>query len=47
LIQRARSDPRVATSNERVQEAVQAGTQGICDVNLFGLSGEVFQVFDE
>lgn len=38
---------RVATSNERVQEAVQAGTQGIRDVKLFGLSNEVFGVFDE
>ncbi|TKX79409.1 ABC transporter ATP-binding protein, partial [Halorubrum sp. SD626R] len=38
---------RVATSNERVQEAVQAGTQGIRDVKLFGLAGEVFDVFDE
>ena len=38
---------RVATSNERVQEAVQAGTQGIRDVKLFGLSSEVFEVFDE
>ncbi|WP_049982651.1 ABC transporter ATP-binding protein [Halorubrum sp. BV1] len=38
---------RVATSNERVQEAVQAGTQGIRDVKLFGLAGEVFEVFDE
>ncbi|GAB3706459.1 ABC transporter ATP-binding protein [Halorubrum pallidum] len=38
---------RVATSNERVQEAVQAGTQGIRDVKLFGLTDEVFDVFDE
>ena len=38
---------RVATSNERVQEAVQAGTQGIRDVKLFGLSDEMFDVFDE
>lgn len=38
---------RVAASNERVQEAVQAGTQGIRDVKLFGLSNEVFDVFDE
>lgn len=38
---------RVAASNERVQEAVQAGTQGIRDVKLFGLSDEVFDVFDE
>ncbi|WP_435073279.1 ABC transporter ATP-binding protein [Halorubrum sp. HHNYT27] len=38
---------RVATSNERVQETVQAGTQGIRDVKLFGLSAEIFEVFDE
>jgi subfamily B ATP-binding cassette protein MsbA len=38
---------RVATSNELVQEAVQAGTQGIRDVKLFGLSNEVFDAFDE
>ncbi|MYL15303.1 ATP-binding cassette domain-containing protein [Halorubrum terrestre] len=38
---------RVATSNERVQEAVQAGTQGIRDVKLFGLAPELFENFDE
>ena len=38
---------RVATANERVQEAVQAGTQGIRDVKLFGLSSEMFDIFDE
>ena len=38
---------RVATANERVQEAVQAGTQGIRDVKLFGLAPEVFDAFDE
>jgi subfamily B ATP-binding cassette protein MsbA len=38
---------RVAKSNERVQEAVQVGTQGIRDVKLFGLGTEVFEVFDE
>ncbi|SDY42369.1 ABC transporter ATP-binding protein [Halobellus clavatus] len=38
---------RVATANERVQEAVQAGTQGIRDVKLFGLSDEVFDIFSE
>ncbi|WP_424014964.1 ABC transporter ATP-binding protein [Halorubrum xinjiangense] len=38
---------QVATSNERVQEAVQAGTQGIRDVKLFGLAPELFENFDE
>lgn len=36
---------RVATSNERLQRAVQAGTQGIRDVKLFGLSTETFDRF--
>lgn len=36
---------RVAEANERVQESVQAGTQGIRDVKLFGLSEEVFSTF--
>lgn len=38
---------RVAVANERVQTAVQAGTQGIRDVKLFGLSGELFGDFRE
>ncbi|WP_096393414.1 ABC transporter ATP-binding protein [Halorubrum trapanicum] len=38
---------RVANANERVQEAAQAGTQGIRDVKLFGLATEVFRKFDE
>lgn len=38
---------RIARSNERVQEAVQAGTQGVRDVKLFGLSEEIFNSFDE
>ncbi|WP_115865069.1 ABC transporter ATP-binding protein [Halorussus litoreus] len=38
---------RVANANERVQEAVQAGTQGIRDVKLFNLSGELFSNFDK
>ncbi|OYR83242.1 multidrug ABC transporter permease, partial [Halorubrum sp. E3] len=38
---------RLATANERVQEAVQAGTQGIRDVKLFGLAPEVFETFDQ
>ncbi|KAB7514670.1 ATP-binding cassette domain-containing protein [Halosegnis rubeus] len=37
---------RVAESNERVQEVVQAGTQGIRDVKLFGLSERFFERFD-
>lgn len=38
---------RVARSNERVQETVQAGTQGIRDVKLFGLSAEMLDSFNE
>ncbi|PHQ38455.1 multidrug ABC transporter permease [Halorubrum persicum] len=38
---------RVAEANERVQETVQAGTQGIRDVKLFGLRSEVFSAFSE
>lgn len=38
---------RVAEANERVQESVQAGTQGIRDVKLFGLADEVFSTFRE
>lgn len=34
---------RVAEANERVQQAVQAGTQGIRDVKLFGLADEVYE----
>ena len=36
---------RVAEANEQVQQSVQAGTQGIRDVKLFGLAGEVFETF--
>lgn len=36
---------RVAEANERVQEAVQAGTQGIREVKLFGLADELFGDF--
>lgn len=36
---------RVASANERVQESVQAGTQGIRDVKLFGMAKEVFDSF--
>jgi len=38
---------RVARANQNVQQAVQAGTQGIRDVKLFGLSDEVFESFRE
>lgn len=38
---------RVADANERVQETVQAGTQGIRDVKLFGLREEIFSSFKE
>jgi subfamily B ATP-binding cassette protein MsbA len=36
---------RVADANERVQEATQAGTQGIRDTKLFGLKSELFGDF--
>lgn len=36
---------RVAEANEQVQETVQAGTQGIRDVKLFGLRTEIFESF--
>jgi subfamily B ATP-binding cassette protein MsbA len=38
---------RVAEANERVQQSVQAGTQGIRDVKLFTLAGEVLDRFRE
>jgi subfamily B ATP-binding cassette protein MsbA len=38
---------RVAEANERVQQSVQAGTQGIRDVKLFGLQNEVFSTFSD
>jgi subfamily B ATP-binding cassette protein MsbA len=38
---------RVASANERVQEAVQAGTQGIRDVKLFGMAEELFADFTD
>jgi len=36
---------RVASANERLQEAAQAGTQGIRDVKLFGMAPELFANF--
>jgi subfamily B ATP-binding cassette protein MsbA len=36
---------RIAEANEQVQQSVQAGTQGIRDVKLFGLASEVFSEF--
>lgn len=36
---------RVATANERVQETVQAGTQGIRDVKAFNMTRELFRKF--
>ncbi|SEM02503.1 ATP-binding cassette, subfamily B, MsbA [Haloferax larsenii] len=36
---------RVADANQGLQSAVQAGTQGIRDVKLFGLTGEVYDEF--
>ncbi len=38
---------QVATANEHVQQTVQAGTQGIRDVKLFGLRQEVFSNFSD
>lgn len=38
---------RVAEANEGVQQSVQAGTQGIRDVKLFGLANEVYNDFIE
>jgi len=36
---------RVAEANEQVQQSVQAGTQGIRDVKLFGLTDQTFERF--
>jgi subfamily B ATP-binding cassette protein MsbA len=36
---------RVADANERIQEAVQAGTQGIRDAKLFGMKQELLSEF--
>ncbi len=38
---------KVAKANEQVQSKIQAGTQGIRDVKLFGLQSEVFSGFQE
>ena len=38
---------RVAKANERIQTAVQAGTQGIRDVKLFEMTDEMISEFDE
>jgi subfamily B ATP-binding cassette protein MsbA len=38
---------RVATANEELQQSVQAGTQGIRDIKLFGLAAETFETFAE
>ncbi|MFC7076754.1 ABC transporter ATP-binding protein [Haloarcula halophila] len=37
---------RVAEANERIQESVQAGVQGIREVKLYGLRDEIFRDFD-
>ncbi|WP_338729855.1 ABC transporter ATP-binding protein [Haladaptatus sp. DJG-WS-42] len=37
---------RVADANERLQQSAQAGTQGIRDVKLFGMSEELFADFE-
>ncbi|MUV85132.1 ATP-binding cassette domain-containing protein [Natronomonas sp. CBA1123] len=36
---------KVADANERVQQAAQAGTQGIRDTKLFGLKSELYEDF--
>jgi subfamily B ATP-binding cassette protein MsbA len=36
---------QVAEANERLQEAAQAGTQGIRDIKLFGLKSELYKDF--
>jgi subfamily B ATP-binding cassette protein MsbA len=38
---------RVADANERIQRNVQAGTQGIREVKLFGITDEIFADFSE
>ncbi len=38
---------KVAKANEQVQQTIQAGTQGIRDVKLFGLRQEIFLQFSE
>ncbi|MFO7926257.1 ABC transporter ATP-binding protein [Natronomonas sp.] len=38
---------RVATANEQVQENVQAGTQGIRDIKLFGMADRLLGEFHE
>ena len=38
---------RVAEANERIQRAAQAGTQGIRDVKLFGMSDRLTRTFSE
>ncbi|QSG05096.1 ABC transporter ATP-binding protein [Halapricum desulfuricans] len=37
----------VADANERIQQAAQAGTQGIRDTKLFGLKNELFEDFTD
>lgn len=38
---------RIAEANERIQQNVQAGTQGIREVKLFGITEEIFSDFSE
>ncbi|WP_236639590.1 ABC transporter ATP-binding protein [Salinigranum halophilum] len=38
---------RVANANEQVQESVQAGMQGIRDVKLFNMNGELYKQFEK
>jgi subfamily B ATP-binding cassette protein MsbA len=37
---------KVAVANEHLQEAVQAGTQGIRDIKLFNIKEEIYNKFD-
>lgn len=38
---------RVAEANSRIHESAQAGMQGVRDVKLFGMRGELFDTFEE
>lgn len=38
---------RVAEANERIQEAAQAGIQGVHDVKLYTKSDDIFETFSE
>lgn len=38
---------RIAEANRRIHESAQAGTQGIRDVKLFGMVGELYDTFED